>query len=91
MVCDIHIVPLKRCQSAIVNKDRVNYYKMAKKNTQHNTLADPSRLSPVDVDAEKPIQVIIETSKGSRDKYAFDPKQKVFQLKKVFPAGMAFP
>jgi inorganic pyrophosphatase len=64
---------------------------MAKRNARHSTLADPSRLSPVDVDAEKTIQVIIETPKGSRNKYAFDSRQKVFQLKKVLPAGMAFP
>jgi inorganic pyrophosphatase len=29
--------------------------------------------------------------RGSRNKYAFDEKQKVFELKKVLPAGMAFP
>jgi len=33
----------------------------------------------------------IETPKGSRNKYAFDEKQKIFALKKVLPAGMAFP
>jgi len=37
------------------------------------------------------IRVIIETPKGSRNKYAFDAKQRIFQLKKVLPAGMAFP
>jgi inorganic pyrophosphatase len=35
--------------------------------------------------------VVIETPKGSRNKYAFDPKQRVFELKKVLPAGMTFP
>jgi len=35
--------------------------------------------------------VVIETPKGSRNKYAFDEKQKIFALKKVLPAGMAFP
>ena len=34
---------------------------------------------------------IIETPKGSRNKYAFDPDQRIFELKKVPPAGMAFP
>jgi hypothetical protein len=35
--------------------------------------------------------VVIETPKGSRNKYAFDVEEKVFTLKKVLPAGMAFP
>ena len=35
--------------------------------------------------------MVIETPKGSRNKYAFDEKQNVFALKKVLPAGMAFP
>ena len=35
--------------------------------------------------------MVIETPKGSRNKYAFDPKQKIFTLAKVLPAGMAFP
>ena len=64
---------------------------MAKKKPLRSALADPSRLSPVDRDARQTIQVVIETPKGSRNKYAFDPVQKVSQLKKVPPAGMAFP
>ncbi len=35
--------------------------------------------------------MIIETPKGSRNKYAFDESQGMFLLKKVLPAGMAFP
>jgi inorganic pyrophosphatase len=35
--------------------------------------------------------VIVETPKGSRNKFAFDSKQETFSLKKVLPAGMAFP
>ncbi len=35
--------------------------------------------------------MVIETPKRSRNKYAFDEKQKIFALKKVLPAGMAFP
>ena len=63
---------------------------MAKKtNSKQGSMADPTRLAPKD--AKAAIQVIIETPKGSRNKYAFDPKQKVFELKKVLPAGMAFP
>jgi len=61
---------------------------MAKKNSG---LANPMRLAPRHEDDGDLIQVIIETPKGSRNKYAFDPEQKVFELKKVLPAGMAFP
>src|SRR5258708_20464997 len=61
---------------------------MAKKNSG---LANPIRLAPRDEEDGDLIQVIIETPKGSRNKYAFDPEQKVFELKKVLPAGMAFP
>jgi inorganic pyrophosphatase len=64
---------------------------MAKSKQQKDSLANPTSLSPSDGDGWKCVQVIIETPKGSRNKYAFDDKQKVFQLKKVLPAGMAFP
>jgi len=53
-------------------------------------LADPTRLKPIDK-KDGSLQVIIETPKGSRNKFAFDPKQEIFALKKVLPAGMAFP
>jgi inorganic pyrophosphatase len=55
------------------------------------SLANPLRLAPRDEDDREIIQVIIETPKGSRNKYAFDVDQKVFELTKVLPAGMAFP
>lgn len=54
-------------------------------------LADPSRLPSLDQDDNAIVQVVIETPKDSRNKYAFDPKRKVFELKKVLPAGMTFP
>src|SRR5579862_2241951 len=54
-------------------------------------LADPTRLAPFDKDLQSRIQVIIETPKGSRNKFAFDPEQEVFALAKVLPAGMTFP
>jgi len=37
------------------------------------------------------IQVVVETPKGSRNKYAFDPAAHLFRLKTVLPSGMAFP
>ena len=60
-------------------------------NGKKRGLADPLQLKPRDDEDQDTIQVIIETPKGSRNKYAFDPEQKVFQLKKVLPAGMTFP
>jgi inorganic pyrophosphatase len=37
------------------------------------------------------LNAIIETPRGSRNKYAFDEKAGLFGLKKILPAGMAFP
>jgi inorganic pyrophosphatase len=37
------------------------------------------------------VDVIIETPKGSRNKYAFDEDLKAFKLKKTLPTGAAFP
>jgi len=51
-------------------------------------LANPVLLKPFEKDE---IVVIIETPKGSRNKYAYEPDQRIFTLKKVLPAGMAFP
>ena len=61
---------------------------MAKKNPRG--LSDPTVLKPIDKNAGI-LQVVIETPKGSRNKFAFDPEQRVFTLRKVLPAGMAFP
>lgn len=55
-----------------------------------NGLANPTRLRPIEK-REGLLQVIIETPKGSRNKFAFDPEQRVFSLKTVLPAGMTFP
>src|ERR1700733_3498684 len=53
-------------------------------------LADPTQLKPIDK-KDGLLQVIVETPKGSRNKFAFDPEQEIFALKKVLPAGMTFP
>jgi inorganic pyrophosphatase len=63
---------------------------MGQRSKHKSAMADPTRLAPHDGDLDD-LQVIVETPKGSRNKYAFDPEQKVFQLKKVLPTGMAFP
>ena len=34
---------------------------------------------------------VVETSKGSRNKYSFNAKLSVFELKKTLPRGMSFP
>jgi len=61
---------------------------MAKKTTR--SLANPTLLKPLD-QSNGIIQVIIETPKGSRNKFAFDAKQNIFTVKAVLPAGMSFP
>src|ERR1700761_984623 len=72
------------------------------KSSRSHGLADPVVLKPFSKKAEegpagtakagdKLLQVIIETPKGSRNKYSFDPNQHVFVLKAALPAGMSFP
>jgi len=54
------------------------------------SLSNPVLLKSMDKE-DGTLQVIIETPKGSRNKFAFDEKQKIFTIKKVLPAGMTFP
>lgn len=61
---------------------------MANKRT--SGLANPTKLKPMNKQDDT-LQVIIETPKGSPNKFAFDPKQRIFTLKAVLPAGMVFP
>lgn len=51
-------------------------------------LANPTKLK---TSQQGLLQVIVETPKGNRNKFAFDHEQKVFVLRKVLPAGMSFP
>lgn len=53
------------------------------------SLSNPTKLKPITKDDL--LQVVIETPAASRNKFAFDPEQGVFALKKVLPAGMVFP
>jgi Inorganic pyrophosphatase len=64
---------------------------MSKKNGTHSALAEPSRLKPFDADDKELLRVVIETPKGSRNEFAFNPDERIFELKKVLPAGMTFP
>jgi len=59
--------------------------------SKKNGLANPVRLKPLAADDKRMLRVVIETPKGSRNKFAFNPDERVFELKKVLPAGMTFP
>lgn len=61
---------------------------MSKKSAR--SMSNPVLLKPVNKN-NGILQVIVETPKGSRNKFAFDEKQKIFTVKKVLPAGMTFP
>jgi len=53
-------------------------------------LANLARLSPWDAKSGA-LNVVIETSKGSRNKLKFDPDFGLFVLSKVLPRGLTFP
>jgi inorganic pyrophosphatase len=63
---------------------------MSRKNGRRG-LADPVSLNPINPKDERILRVVIETPKGSRNKFAFNPDERIFELKKVLPAGMTFP
>src|SRR5947199_7502118 len=42
-------------------------------------------------DEEGHLLSVVETPKGSRNKYAFSPEFGAFELKRVLPRGMIFP
>ena len=56
-----------------------------------NGMVNPVRLKPIDADDKQLLRVVVETPKGSRNKFAYEPNEHIFELKKVLPAGMAFP
>lgn len=62
---------------------------MASRRNRAAGLTDPTRLAPFD--EQDLTVVVIETPKGSRNKYAFNPEEHIFELRKVLPAGMSFP
>ena len=64
---------------------------MSKKNGGKASLADPSSLDPFKGSEKDLVRVVIETPKGSRNKFAFDPKEHILELKRVLPSGMTFP
>jgi inorganic pyrophosphatase len=62
---------------------------MPKKNK--GALAAPTVLKPFNDDDDSIVQVVIETPKGSRNKYKFEPSLRSFKLNRVLPDGMVFP
>lgn len=63
---------------------------MSKRVSKRKALANPVELNPFKADKGL-LRVVIETPKGSRNKFAFNEDERIFELKKVLPAGMAFP
>jgi inorganic pyrophosphatase len=55
-----------------------------------NSLADPTQLAPLNKKKDV-VRVVIETTRGSRNKLSYDEELKVFRLKRVLPEGMSFP
>jgi len=51
--------------------------------SKKNGLADPTRLKPFDSDDNQMLRVVIETPKGSRNKFAFDPDEHIFELESI--------
>jgi inorganic pyrophosphatase len=62
---------------------------MAKKQTKHPH--DLTRLPTYDPEDKSLVNVIVETPRGSRNKFAYDDELAIIRLKKVLPAGMEFP
>jgi inorganic pyrophosphatase len=56
----------------------------------NKAMANPTRLPPSNGD-KGVVHVVIETAKGSRNKFSYDEDLKIFRLKKVLPEGMSFP
>ena len=52
-------------------------------------LMDPSTLSPLSEAGD--LHVVVETPRGSRNKYAFDHDRRILLLRKILPAGLMFP
>src|SRR3954463_10845866 len=40
---------------------------------------------------DRTVRVVIETSRGCRNKYSYEPEEEVFVLKKTLPEGHVFP
>lgn len=65
------------------------YLDMSKK--RKSGLANPARIKPFDDNQENVVHVVIETPKGSRNKFKYEPDLGTFTLHKLLPEGMVFP
>lgn len=65
-------------------------YKESSMKRHSEGLVNPVELNPTS-GRDHVVQVIVETPKGHRNKFAFDPEQRIFSLSRVLPAGMVFP
>ncbi len=57
---------------------------------QQKKLASPAALKPFDKTNEL-LQVVIETPRGSRNKFKYDPDLDCYRLNSVLPEGLVFP
>jgi inorganic pyrophosphatase len=57
---------------------------------QKKALSSPTVLKPFD-QKEEFLRVVIETPKGSRNKFKYDPDLGAYRLNMVLPEGMVFP
>lgn len=56
----------------------------------NKALSSPTALKPFD-DKKEFLRVVIETPKGSRNKFKYDPDMSAYRLNTVLPEGMVFP
>ena len=54
-------------------------------------MTDLTRIDPKLNKAERTCRVVIETPKGSRAKYTYEPELQALELSGLLPAGMSFP
>lgn len=55
-----------------------------------NKMASPAMIDPFDT-GKKSLRVVIETPKGSRNKFKYDEDLGCYRLNKVLPEGLGFP
>lgn len=73
--CIVFRLPLEWCNQAMAKTSK---------------LKSPDQINPFKT-GNKTLQVVIETPKGSRNKFAYDPKLGAYTLSTVLAEGMTFP
>jgi inorganic pyrophosphatase len=61
------------------------------RSTAPESLVNPVELNPFSSADDESLRVVIETPKGSRNKFKFDPELRSYALAKVLPKGLVFP